>query len=129
MAGNADVQRAGVKDDAHLGLLCCRTAVVGIDLDKVARRLRPHPGRLVQPPVEHDRLAIVESGCAYSAAVAVVGRPLVTLPVLLARGRCPRSTRGCELLPRGYRHRGEQQGDDYREPAPGSRATYVHRLD
>ena len=57
VAEHADVNGVGTEDDAELGLLGRRLAVIGIDLDEVGRGLRAAPDGLVEVAVERDGLA------------------------------------------------------------------------
>ncbi|MSO83005.1 MAG: hypothetical protein EXQ53_06885 [Acidobacteria bacterium] len=87
----ADEADRRVEGDAHLGLLGGGAPVVGIDLDEIAARQRARPDRLVEPPVERDRLALGEARGDDRRAAAVAGSGLT--------GRCVLSIReqqGCD---------------------------------
>ena len=58
MADDAEIDRARVERDAHLGLLGGGLAVVGIDLDEFGCHLRALPDRFVEVAVERDGLAL-----------------------------------------------------------------------
>ena len=59
-AGHAEDDAIAIEQDAHLGLLGGRRAVVGIALQEVGGRHRLLPGRLVRRAVDDDRFALGE---------------------------------------------------------------------
>ena len=55
---NAEIKVAAIKGDAHFRRLPGGSTFVGLLLAKPLRRRNVFPERLVQPPIERDRLAV-----------------------------------------------------------------------